>query len=286
MDTIMRVNYHTHTGRCHHAYGTEKEYVEKAIEAGMEVLGFSDHAPYPYPDGYEASHKMLPSQLEDYVDTVLDLRREYKGQIEVRLGLEAEYYPALWEDFLCMIEPYPIEYLLLGQHFLGNEYDDPVYCGNSTGSSELLHRYCIQCMEALETGEFLYFAHPDLLPFTGDAAVYETEMTKLCRYCCEKEIPIELNLLGLGLERNYPDSRFWSIAGREGCMAVIGADAHRPQQVYSPPVIRKAERFLRRHGFGTDRIIERLELKRQDEPSSLCLLTKCITAPVKRKQPY
>ena len=29
----MRANYHTHTKRCHHAYGTEREYVEKAIEA-------------------------------------------------------------------------------------------------------------------------------------------------------------------------------------------------------------------------------------------------------------
>ena len=77
----MRANYHTHTWRCHHAYGTEKEYVEKAIESGMEILGFSDHAPYPFPDGYEASNKMLPSQLEDYVNTVLDIRREYEGQI-------------------------------------------------------------------------------------------------------------------------------------------------------------------------------------------------------------
>ena len=260
----MRANYHTHTWRCHHAYGTEKEYVEKAIESGMEVLGFSDHAPYPYPDGYESSYKMLPSQLEDYVNTVLDLRREYEGEIEVRLGLEAEYYPALWEDFLRMLEPYPIEYLLLGQHFLGNEYDDPVYCGKSSSSRERLHKYCIQCMEALDTGKFLYFAHPDLLPFTGDAAVYETEMTKVCQYCHEKGITIEMNLLGLSLERNYPDSHFWSIAGREGCTAVIGSDAHRPEQVYSLPVIRKAEIFLRRHGFGADRIIEKMELKRRE----------------------
>ena len=119
-------------------------------------------------------------------------------------------------------------------------------------------------MEALDTGKFLYFAHPDLLPFTGDAAVYETEMTKVCQYCHEKGITIEMNLLGLSLERNYPDSHFWSIASREGCTAVIGSDAHRPEQVYSPPVIRKAEIFLRRHGFGADRIIEKMELKRRE----------------------
>lgn len=34
----MIANYHTHTWRCRHADGTEREYVERAIEA---VLKFS-----------------------------------------------------------------------------------------------------------------------------------------------------------------------------------------------------------------------------------------------------
>ena len=42
----MLYNYHTHTARCNHASGTDREYVEKAIEAGYKTLGISDHAPY------------------------------------------------------------------------------------------------------------------------------------------------------------------------------------------------------------------------------------------------
>ena len=38
------INMHTHTARCMHARGEDREYVEKAIEAGFEVLGMSDHA--------------------------------------------------------------------------------------------------------------------------------------------------------------------------------------------------------------------------------------------------
>ena len=48
----MIANYHTHTWRCRHADGTEREYVERAIEGGLKILGFSDHSPYPFPDGY------------------------------------------------------------------------------------------------------------------------------------------------------------------------------------------------------------------------------------------
>ena len=32
----MIANFHTHTSRCNHASGTDREYVEAAIEAGRE----------------------------------------------------------------------------------------------------------------------------------------------------------------------------------------------------------------------------------------------------------
>ena len=48
----MIANYHTHTWRCMHAEGTEREYVERAIEGGLKILGFSDHTPMPYANGY------------------------------------------------------------------------------------------------------------------------------------------------------------------------------------------------------------------------------------------
>lgn len=45
-DNILLANFHTHTFRCHHAVGQDREYVEKAIEQGIKTLGFSDHSPY------------------------------------------------------------------------------------------------------------------------------------------------------------------------------------------------------------------------------------------------
>ena len=44
----MIANYHTHTWRCRHADGTEREYVERAIEAALKFSVF-DHSPYPFP---------------------------------------------------------------------------------------------------------------------------------------------------------------------------------------------------------------------------------------------
>lgn len=89
----MTANFHTHTARCRHARGTDREYVESAIRAGISVLGFSDHSPYYFPDGYYSGHRMRPEETEGYVNSLLSLREEYRNDITIYIGFEAEYYP-------------------------------------------------------------------------------------------------------------------------------------------------------------------------------------------------
>ena len=128
----MIANYHTHTWRCHHAKGTEREYVERAIEGGLKILGFSDHTPYPLPAGYHSPNRMEMDKMDGYVDTVLSLKKEYQADIEIHLGLETEYYPAYWEQLLDFLSDYPVEYMLLGQHYLENEVDSNISSGQET----------------------------------------------------------------------------------------------------------------------------------------------------------
>ena len=65
-------NLHTHTYRCHHASGKDEEYVIKAIQNGYDLMGFSDHAPYLFPNGYVSSFRMLPSEVGNDVIIGLD----------------------------------------------------------------------------------------------------------------------------------------------------------------------------------------------------------------------
>lgn len=242
----MKANYHTHTWRCMHAVGKEREYVERAIEGGLQILGFSDHTPYPYPDGYHSRIRMGMDELEDYVRTVLDLKQEYRDDIEIHLGLEVEYYPAYFEALQKAAGAYPVEYFLLAQHFLGNEIGE-IYAGDRTDEEQVLKRYCAQVVEAMETGFFTYLAHPDLLHFTGENAVYEEHMRMVCRRAKQLEIPVEINFLGISDHRHYPDERFWKIAGEEECSVVFGADAHSPAAVWNPKALRAAEEMVRKY---------------------------------------
>ena len=164
----MIANYHTHTWRCRHADGTEREYVERAIEGGLKILGFSDHSPYPFPDGYDSGMRMRLDQVEGYVNTVLALKKEYDKDIEIHLGLETEYFPRFWDQLIDFLSDYPFEYFVLGQHSLGNEIEKILYSGHGTTDGSYLKQYVDQCLAGIDTGKYLYLAHPEL--FEGKMA--------------------------------------------------------------------------------------------------------------------
>ena len=227
MVMYMKANYHTHTWRCRHAKGTEEQYVRNAMEAGLEILGFSDHAPYIFPDGYYSTFRMHLDQFPDYVNTVLFLREEYGDRIEIPLGLEIEYYPRHLPELLPILRDQPMDYLILGQHFVNNEYDAP-YNGVGSQDERLLRQYVRQTCDAMNTGLFTYFAHPDLINFWGSEGMYRRHMRDICREAKSCGVPLEFNLLGLSDKKHYPNPVFWEMVAEEGCEVILGRDAHAP----------------------------------------------------------
>lgn len=244
----MIANYHTHTWRCKHARGSEREYVEQAIAAGMQVLGFSDHTPYLFPRGYVSYFRMEPHQAEDYFRTIWDLKQEYAKEIQILLGVEAEYYPAIFEQTLRFLEQFPCEYLIMGQHYINNETDG-VYSGSRTWDEAVLVRYVDQVLEGLSTGLFTYLAHPDLLQWRGSEEIYRREMRRLCQGVHKLDLPLEINLLGLYEGRHYPNDTFWQIAGETGNRVILGCDAHVPQGLNLPETEAEARELAGHYGL-------------------------------------
>ena len=246
----MIENYHTHTFRCGHATGSEREYVESALKAGIRTLGFSDHTPHEYTDSryHTTNIRMEPDELPDYAETVRALAREYTGRIEILLGVEAEYYPDTFSRLLEILRKNGVRYMILAQHFLGNEIGEP-YCGKATDDPSVLDRYVSQTVEAMQTGKFLYFAHPDLIHFTGDEEEYARQMHRLCRAAKECRMPLEINLLGIREGRHYPAERFWRIAAEEENMVIFGCDAHKPADLRDRRSEKKALALVKKLGL-------------------------------------
>ncbi len=239
----MKTNYHAHTHRCRHAAPDERAYIECALSEGFKIYGFSDHVPQPFRGEYYSRMRMRPEETADYVGTLAALKEEYRGEIDIHIGFEAEYYPALFGDLLALLEPFPYEYLILGQHFLGNE-EGEAYMGVPYDSEATLTRYVDQCTAAMETGAFSAFAHPDIPHFTGSETFYRAEMRRLCRAARACSLPLEFNLLGFITQRHYPRAAFWEEAAAVGSTAIFGWDAHDPRWVHQPAAEAEATVYL------------------------------------------
>ena len=244
----MKVNLHTHTSRCLHASGTDEEYVLSAIKSGLHVLGFSDHTPHLYPDGYVSTVRMTPEQLPQYAESIRSLRKKYADQIKVLLDSEVEYFPAMFNDTIHMLRDNGVEYIILGQHHIGNELGQP-HCGKPTEDENILKAYCDQVIAGMETGLFTYLAHPDFIHFVGDSRIYEKHMRRVFRCAKEVGIPVEVNMLGLRQGRHYPSDRCFALVAEEGCPVVIGSDAHLPEHVLMPENEVQAMEIINRYSL-------------------------------------
>ena len=222
-------NLHTHTWRCHHAKGDDEEYVLRAIANGYRTIGFSDHAPYVFPEGHISSFRMERELAEDYAQSVKYLKNKFKGQIDIKLGFEVEWYPLFIKDELEYLKSFGYDYIILGQHYTDSEVEDFAhYAGAKTTDTSTLDKYVEQVIDAAKSGEFAYIAHPDLINFTGSKKIYSQKIEYFLTELKKVDIPIEFNFLGFSDRRNYPNGEFWKIASKIGNRVVIGLDAHSP----------------------------------------------------------
>ncbi len=246
---ILTENYHTHTERCKHARGTERAFIESAIRHGFKVLGFSDHAPQPYDSGFVSPIRMDMSELDGYVDTLRELREEYADRIDIRIGLEAEYFPSRFDRLMREVRSREIDYLILGQHYVPDE-EYGFYAGSLTYDEEYLAGYVDLVIEALKTGEFMYLAHPDLIHFAGPEEIFLSHMERLCAYARENDVLLEVNGLGFLTDRWYPAESFFRYAALNGCRFIYGCDAHSPEQVIQPGAVPGLDVFLENTGVS------------------------------------
>ena len=249
----MNYNYHTHTTHCGHASGTKREYIETAINGGIKYMGFSDHSPYRFPHGYQAPYRVPMEEAETYINELRALREEYKEQIDLKIGFEMEYFPEYYNEMLSIAKNFGAEYLILGQHFVFIEqYPDGIHCNSAkvADNIDILKEYVNCVIHGINSGVFSYVAHPDMINFTGDDEIFKSEMRKICIASREKNIPIEINFLGIRDKRNYPNELFWLVAGEEKCPVTFGFDAHDTPAACDRTSLSRAMEICEKYGLN------------------------------------
>jgi histidinol-phosphatase (PHP family) len=86
-------NLHTHTTYVDGILSAE-DMIKAALERGCDSLGFSEHSHLEF-DFYFA---LARDDTHKYAEEVTQLKEKYRGQIEIYLGLERDYYSDIEPD--------------------------------------------------------------------------------------------------------------------------------------------------------------------------------------------
>lgn len=245
---IRHTNFHTHTKRCNHAMGSDEQYVKTAIKNGYEILGFSDHSCWNYKSGFRPHVRMQLKEFANYKSSILALKKKYQDKIELRFGMEAEYFPDMMDWMLDFCIEEDIDYLILGNHYYLSD-EKGVYFGSC--ASQFIPKYFETCIAGMKTGMYAYLCHPELIcrnVYLQWNDVLEEGFHSVCRCAKELDIPLEWNALGMqwnermGMEA-YPNHRFWQIASQYHNKAIVGMDAHNPSDLGKDIYLRAMDRL-------------------------------------------
>jgi histidinol-phosphatase (PHP family) len=234
-------DYHVHTFRCGHAGGLSRDFVRRAIERGLSEIGFTDHIPLYFLPEVERDPKlaMREDQFEGYLREVEDLRREFRGAIEVRLGLEADYAEGREDDLARWLSLADWDLVLGSVHWVaGGWIDDPATAASrfaAEGVVTLYTEYYRLLSKAARTGLFDVLTHFDLPKKHGHrpAAPLEAAEWEAIRAAKEAGVAVEISSAGLRkpVGEAYPEERLLASIVAAGIPVTFASDAHAPAEV-------------------------------------------------------
>lgn len=248
MLTPLLYESHCHTTLCKHAFGTSDEYAAVALARGFKGITFTCHCPLP--NGFSASVRMAPEQFDDYVAMIAATRDAFAGRLDVRIGLESDFYPGVESWLEKLHARAPLSHVLGSVHYQVSDYRALFYTGEIFSYQQLYYEHLAQ---SAESGLFDTLAHPDLIknesPRDWDFERLRPFIERALDRIAATGVAMELNTSGVqkALPEMNPSPSQLVLMRERGIPVVIGADAHIPQRVGDG--YQKALRLLRETGY-------------------------------------
>ncbi len=223
---------HSHTPLCKHAFGEPSEYAEVALRRGLKGLIVTCHNPMP--NGFSAGVRMAEDQFEQYVDLVAATTDLFRDRVDVRLGLEADYFEGMESYLEKQLGSADFHFVLGSVHPQIDEFRQRYWQDDLL---EVQRTYFRLLAKSAETGLFDSISHPDLIKnFTAEAWQPERMMDEICRTLdriADCGVAMELNTSGVNKtisEMNPMPAMLREMAARQ-IPITLGSDAHVPERV-------------------------------------------------------
>ncbi len=265
----MNFCYHSHSRFCD-GKGEPEEYVQSAIAKGFSAFGFSSHAPVSFPTEWNMKAEDLPA----YLALTQSLKERYQNELELYIGLEADWYPgcADWRTVPG------VDYTLGAVHFLPHpaggdplpvdgdmkEFKRSLSEGFGGDIQAFGEAYFRAVRDMLVTTPPNILAHMDVFRknnagnrfFDETDFWYQEEIAKTLEVALLTDVIVEVNTGGMArgyLTEPYPSAWILQAIHEAGIPIQLNADAHLPENIdYAYAQSRDALRSL---GFTRQRVL-------------------------------
>jgi len=227
----MRIDLHNHTPLCNHATGTPREYVLKAISEGIDIFGFSDHNPMDFDKKYRMSFE----QMAQYEQEILNLKEEFKEEIDIRLAYEVDFLPEYMDNRVLNAN---VDYLIGSVHFIDKwGFDNPEFIGEYKNRDlDKLWQDYFDAIEAMaKSGYFNIVGHIDLIKVFNfkpkkEIKIIAKEAIKAIK---KSGMAVEINTAGFRkpVKEAYPSREILEMCYENSIPITFGSDAHKIEQI-------------------------------------------------------
>ena len=230
------VNLHTHSFYCGHGSGQVSEYAQAAVDQGLALLGFTEHCPVP--DSRWSRTRMAYEQMALYEQDVKAVQQQ--NLLTILTGYECDYleqYQGYYEELKTKTD-----YLICAIHDLSLDSRREYSVFWNTLTKEDLGLYTDLYCKALQSGLFLFGAHPDV--FAYNYHTWDEEAVACSKAIIEcaasSGVALEINANGMrkrkvktadGERYAYPVLPFWELASEYPVQVVTNSDAHKPAEI-------------------------------------------------------
>lgn len=242
---MKKFNFHTHSNFCDGKNSIE-EMCQAAIDRGLEILGFSSHAPVPFKNEWSMSF----SHVQEYQDKIKVVQELHKGKLQVFKGLEADYIPNRTVPFADWYRMLRLDYLIGGIHFVAIEgsdalwsidgpvepYDEGLQLHFQGNIQKAVHAYYSQMRDMVTEEKPDVVAHLDKITmhnagryFTDEEAWYKAEVHETLETIARHGTIVEINTRGLYRRKHtdfYPSVSIIQQCVQMGIPLTISTDAH------------------------------------------------------------
>ena len=234
----QRVDLHNHTSLCNHANGTTEKYVQRAIELGIDVFGFSDHAPMPF----DPKYRMDISQKDFYENDIKFLKTKYKNEIEILLAYEVDFM----QDKNLMLDEIlnaNVDYLIGSVHFIQEKnknlwgFDNPEFIGKykEKNIDDIWIDYFEAIKQMAKSNLFDVVGHLDLIKVFNYLPKKDVRLLAkdALMQIKKSNMVLEINVAGLRkpIKQTYPSKDLLEEAFEMNIPITFSSDAHEIEQI-------------------------------------------------------